>query len=73
MRRPQEICDELYQSLAFANMAAGSTHEESLMYARMQAEKLFTPEMVDNSELDLEAKCLAWSTNRAAFLGWSKL
>jgi hypothetical protein len=61
MRNPQEICDELFQSLAYEKMAAGENHAASLIYARMQAEKLFTPEMVDNSELDLQAKCMAWS------------
>lgn len=60
MRNPQEICDELYQSLAFAKMAHGGKQETSLIYARRQAEKLFTPSMVDNSEMDLQSNCMYW-------------
>jgi hypothetical protein len=61
MRDPQHICDEIFMSKAFSVMGGGCIpYAECLVIARDFAGKLFSQEMIDWSELELQEMTKKW-------------
>lgn len=61
MKTPQQLANELFQSLAFSTMALSGNRDYAVNKARRITRLTFSEEMVNTAEKDMNAKIDQWA------------